>query len=66
MNNGRFWGSLIFLLFCTRRYGWGWNTFYKETSVGKGLPYPAGYCTCHFRKRVFIIVKIGGYYVPFI
>lgn len=33
-------GSLVFLLFCTRRRGWGWDNFYKETTIGKGLPYP--------------------------
>ena len=33
-------GSLVFLLFCTRSYGWGWDKFYFETTLGKGLPYP--------------------------
>ncbi len=30
-------GSLIFVLFCTIRYGWGWNHFVKEANEGKGL-----------------------------
>jgi len=30
-------GSLIYLLFCTSRYGWGWENFVKEANTGKGL-----------------------------
>ncbi|MCI7019540.1 MAG: sodium-dependent transporter [Clostridiales bacterium] len=30
-------GSLIFVLFCTTRYGWGWEKFLKEANEGTGL-----------------------------
>ena len=30
-------GSLIFVLFCVTRYGWGWDNFVKEANEGKGL-----------------------------
>ncbi len=30
-------GSLIFVLFCVTRYGWGWNNFVAEANEGKGL-----------------------------
>ncbi len=30
-------GSLIFVLFCTCRYGWGWDKFVEEANTGKGL-----------------------------
>lgn len=30
-------GSLIFILFCVTRYGWGWKNFTKEANMGKGL-----------------------------
>ena len=30
-------GSLIFIVFCTSRYGWGWKNFTKEANTGKGL-----------------------------
>lgn len=30
-------GSLLFILFCTTRYGWGWKNFLKEANEGKGL-----------------------------
>lgn len=34
-------GSLIYLLFCTSKKGWGWNHFLKETNIGNGLKFPA-------------------------
>ena len=29
-------GSLLFVLFCTARYGWGWKKFLAESNEGKG------------------------------
>ncbi|MBQ8358074.1 MAG: sodium-dependent transporter [Clostridia bacterium] len=33
-------GSIIYVLFCTTRYGWGWNAFYSEVNAGKGAALP--------------------------
>ena len=30
-------GSLVYLLFCTSRYGWGWKNFKAEANTGKGF-----------------------------
>lgn len=30
-------GSLIYLLFCVSRYGWGWKNFTAEANAGKGI-----------------------------
>lgn len=30
-------GSLVYLLFCVSRYGWGWENFKAEANTGKGL-----------------------------
>ena len=30
-------GSLVIILFCTTRYGWGWEKFLAEANEGKGL-----------------------------
>lgn len=30
-------GSLIFVVFCTIRYGWGWKNFTEEANTGKGI-----------------------------
>ena len=29
-------GSLVYLLFCVTRYGWGWKNFQDEANTGKG------------------------------
>lgn len=33
-------GSLIYLLFCVSRYGWGWKNFIEEANTGKGFKMP--------------------------
>lgn len=30
-------GSLFYVLFCTSRYGWGWDNYFAEVNAGKGL-----------------------------
>ena len=30
-------GSLVFILFCVTRYGWGWSKFMAEANEGRGL-----------------------------
>ncbi len=30
-------GSLCYVLFCTTRYGWGWDNYFAEVNTGKGL-----------------------------
>ena len=33
-------GSLLFVLFCTSRYGWGWKNFSAEANTGNGIKVP--------------------------
>lgn len=33
-------GSLIYLLFCVTRFGWGFDNYYKECNAGEGLKFP--------------------------
>ena len=33
-------GSLLYLLFCTRRAGWGFDNYLAEANTGKGLKMP--------------------------
>ncbi len=33
-------GSLFYLLFCTSRYGWGFESFMAEANKGKGVKFP--------------------------
>lgn len=33
-------GALAFVLFCTHRSGWGWDSFVKEADTGEGIKFP--------------------------
>lgn len=33
-------GSFVITLFCTNRYGWGFDSFVKEANIGEGLKVP--------------------------
>lgn len=35
-------GSVVYLLFCVTRYGWGWDNFLKEANSGVGIRFPGG------------------------
>lgn len=35
-------GSLIYLLFCVTRYGWGFDKYLREANTGEGLKIPKG------------------------
>jgi len=34
-------GSLVYTLFCTWKFGWGWNNYFAEVNAGKGMKVPA-------------------------
>ena len=34
-------GSLVYLLFCVSRWGWGWDGFIQEADAGRGIKFPA-------------------------
>ena len=55
-------GSLVFILFCTLRYGWGWDKFTAEANEGKGLKvaqWMRPYCTFILPVIVGIILVLG-------
>ena len=33
-------GSMVYVIFCTCRYGWGWKNFEAEVNTGNGLKFP--------------------------
>lgn len=56
-------GGLIFLLFCTRKSGWGFSNFLKEADTGDGLKFPRwirGY-VCYVLPVLIVIVLIQGW-----
>ena len=55
-------GSLIFVIFCTTRYGWGWDKFTKEANEGKGLKvakWMKGYMTFVLPVIILAILVLG-------
>ena len=57
-------GSLIFVVFCTCRYGWGFEKFKNEANIGKGLKvknWMKPYMTYVLPVIIFIIFAVGLY-----
>ena len=57
-------GSLVYLLFCVTRYGWGWDNYKKEVNTGKGLKmqdWMRGYLTYVLPVIVLFIFAFGIY-----
>jgi len=56
-------GSLIYLLFCVSRYGWGFENYLEETNTGEGVKMPRwlrGYLTWVL-PIIILVVLIQGY-----
>ena len=57
-------GSLVYLLFCVTRYGWGWDNYKKEVNTGEGLKmhdWMRGYLTYGLPLIVLFIFVFGLY-----
>ena len=57
-------GSLVYLLFCVTRYGWGWQNYKKEVNTGEGLKvqdWMRGYLTYVLPLIVVFIFAFGLY-----
>ncbi len=55
-------GSLVYILFCTQRFGWGWKNYEAEVNAGAGAKVPAWmrpYMTCVLPIIIAIIVVLS-------
>ncbi len=55
-------GAMVYLLFCTSRYGWGWDKFIAEADSGKGLRFPRvlrGYLTHVLPLLIAVVIAMG-------
>ncbi len=60
-------GSMIFVLFCVKKNGWGWNSFLKEVNTGKGMKMSSAlqlYMT-YILPAIIVVVYLKGYYDTF-
>ena len=60
-------GSLVYLLFCTSRRGWGWKKFLAEADAGDGLKFPvwARFYVSYILPIIVVAIFIMGYYQKF-
>lgn len=55
-------GSLIFLLFCVTKWGWGFDKYLEETNTGAGVKFPRalrGYVTFVLPIIILVILVLG-------
>ena len=60
-------GSVLYLLFCTSRYGWGWKNFIAEADAGKGIHFPkwARFYVTYILPIIVIAILIISYIQKF-
>lgn len=55
-------GSLVFVLFCTWNFGWGWDNYLKEANTGSGIKVPSWihpYCKYILPGIILLIFILG-------
>ncbi|MDO4261348.1 MAG: sodium-dependent transporter [Eubacteriales bacterium] len=60
-------GSLGYVLFCTRKNGWGWDAFIREVNSGEGISFPKGlksYVSFGI-PLIIAVIYLKGYYDKF-
>lgn len=60
-------GSLVYLLFCTTKYGWGFDKFSEEANTGEGIRLPKavrGYMTW-LLPLIVLLIFVQGYVSKF-
>ena len=60
-------GSMLYLLFCTSRYGWGFKKFTAEANEGEGIHFPvwARIYVSYILPLIVLIIFIQGYVSKF-
>ena len=56
-------GSVLYLLFCTSRYGWGFKNFVNEANEGEGIAFPtwARVYVSYILPLIVLFILIEGY-----
>lgn len=60
-------GSMVYLLFCTSRYGWGWDNFIAEADAGVGLKFPKAirFYVSYILPLLILFIFITGWWQKF-
>ena len=61
-------GSLVYLLFCTSRYGWGWKKFCEEVNAGEGIKFPkwTRIYVSYILPLIVLFIFVQGYWSKFV
>ncbi len=60
-------GSLVYLLFCTTRYGWGFEKFLEEANAGTGMKFPrwTRIYVSYLLPVIILAIFLQGYWAKF-
>lgn len=60
-------GSLLYLLFCTSKKGWGWKNFIAEADAGKGPKFPkwSRFYVSYILPLIILFILVMGYWQKF-
>ena len=62
-------GGIVILIFCTRKFGWGWGNFIKEVDSGNGIKFPkaikfyVSYILPFIILGIFVIDYINKFFI---
>jgi len=61
-------GSLLYLLFCVNKHGWGWKNFLEEANTGSGLKFPGGvrFYVTYVLPLIVLFIFAMGYWNKFV
>jgi len=61
-------GSIVYLLFCVKKNGWGWDNFLSEVNAGEGLKFPRKmrFYLTWILPAIVVYIYINGYWEKFI
>lgn len=59
-------GSMLFILFCTIKKGWGWDGFIAEADAGDGIKFPKNKVVKFYLRfiapLIILVVFVAGYF----
>ncbi len=60
-------GSMVYLLFCATRNGWGWDNFIREANSGEGMGFPKKikWYMKYILPIIVVVIYLKGYYDMF-
>ena len=60
-------GSLLYVLFCTSKKGWGWEHFLAEANEGEGIRFPRGvrFYVSYILPLIVLFIFVMGYWNQF-